>query len=69
MDCSKTEKGWFEVKGKSTRIGWEQDIAQSWECTGDAGGESPRKASSHMARCGYVNIFVWNRGSCAIENF
>ena len=70
MDCSKTDNTWFEVRGwlahASAYGGWEEDINQE-TCTGEAGLPPPRHSSSHLARCGYINVFEWGEGSCIIE--
>jgi alpha-amylase len=68
MDCSKTESGWFEVKGYTTGgVGWEGNIAQG-TCTGTAGGSRPYTSINHFARCGYQNVFEWGTGTCVINS-
>lgn len=68
MDCSKTENGWFEVKGYATGgIGWEGNIAQG-TCSGTAGGTQPYSSINHFARCGYQNVFQWGSNECFINS-
>jgi alpha-amylase len=67
MDCSKTEDGWFEVKGYATGgIGWEGNIAQG-TCSGTAGGNQPYSTINHFARCGFQNVFQWGSNDCVIN--
>uniref|UniRef100_A0A914W7E2 Alpha-amylase n=1 Tax=Plectus sambesii TaxID=2011161 RepID=A0A914W7E2_9BILA len=67
MDCSKTVNGWFELKGyQSPDGGWESDVNQA-ACTGTGGGTKPFNSNNHVARCGYVNVFIWGDGSCRID--
>ncbi|CAI4223618.1 unnamed protein product [Auanema sp. JU1783] len=69
MDCSKTENGWFELKGYLTpNIGWEANISQT-SCKGSVGGTAPFKSINHIAMCGKVNVFNWNSPDCQINNF
>ncbi|XP_054773707.2 alpha-amylase A-like [Lytechinus pictus] len=69
MDCSKTENGWFELKGfVKGGQGWESDISQK-VCSGSAGGTRPYSSNNHFARCGYVNKFDFESNSCEINNF
>ncbi|CAJ0589641.1 unnamed protein product [Cylicocyclus nassatus] len=51
MDCSKTDNGWFELKGYLNTAGWEGDINQG-SCTGGVGGTAPFKSINHIAKCG-----------------
>ncbi|KAK6757096.1 hypothetical protein RB195_015117 [Necator americanus] len=52
VDCSKSDQGWFELKGyASPSIGWEPNIAQS-ACTGKIGGSAPFQSVNHIAKCG-----------------
>eukprot|EP00057_Strongylocentrotus_purpuratus_P027650 XP_011682124.1 PREDICTED: alpha-amylase 4N isoform X1 [Strongylocentrotus purpuratus] len=69
MDCSKTEEGWFELKGilKSGGAEWESDRNQG-SCSGSAGGSAPYSTGNHFARCGYLNKFSFNSNDCQIEN-
>lgn len=73
MDCTETENGWFEVKGylTSDRNGnpWEGNINQDTSCTGSIGGSKPYSSINHIARCGYVNVFAFDSGSCIIDSF
>ncbi|CAL1534471.1 unnamed protein product [Lymnaea stagnalis] len=65
VDCSKTEKGFFEVKAVVNGA-WEGDQL-SGACTG-LGVQSPPYASkNHFARCGYKNVFHFNSGVCEIK--
>lgn len=71
VDCSKTEAGWFEVKGfENQGVGWEKNIAQN-ECAGNAPFvRRPMFHSvNHVARCGYVNVFEWNSDDCIIDSY
>ena len=70
MDCDSTENGWFEVKAFITNRGWEGAIGQDGSCGGTAGGSKPSYSSdNHFGRCGFVNVFSFNSGSCTINNF
>ncbi|EYB96729.1 hypothetical protein Y032_0147g2579 [Ancylostoma ceylanicum] len=67
VDCSKTEKGWFELKGYLTpSTGWEPDINQG-KCTGSVGGSAPFQSINHIAKCGAVNVFTWGSSDCIID--
>ncbi|CAL4159318.1 unnamed protein product, partial [Meganyctiphanes norvegica] len=70
MDCSITDDGWFEFKGwlefADGYTGWELDVHQE-PCSGSAGLPPPASSVDHMARCGYVNVFEWNDGTCKME--
>uniref|UniRef100_A0A1I7YJB7 Alpha-amylase n=1 Tax=Steinernema glaseri TaxID=37863 RepID=A0A1I7YJB7_9BILA len=68
MDCDRTDNGWFELKGfMSPGIGWETDVQQK-ACTGSGASEPPiRSSKNHMAKCGMVNVFEWESGSCLIN--
>ena len=38
-------------------------------CTGEIGGTSPITGSAyHVALCGYMNIFSFEKGTCQIDN-
>lgn len=73
LDCTRTENSWFEVKGwlefAGAYTGWELDVAQQRECSGDVGGQPPFPSIDHVARCGYINVFTWNEGGCIISSF
>ena len=66
MDCSATERGWFELRAISGSV-LEPDIYQSALCSGSAGGARPYSSLFHMARCGYLNLFFYGSGSCEID--
>jgi alpha-amylase len=70
MDCDETEDGWFELKGllryEHGGILWEGDINQG-TCTGTGAGTPGYSSTNHMARCGFLNRFQWNSGSCLIN--
>ncbi|GMT06711.1 hypothetical protein PENTCL1PPCAC_28885 [Pristionchus entomophagus] len=67
MDCDKSENGWFELKGFMDQ--WEADIHQS-SCSGSIGGSNPlTNSNNHVAKCGAVNVFVWNSNSCIVNSF
>uniref|UniRef100_A0A0K0DEY8 Aamy_C domain-containing protein n=1 Tax=Angiostrongylus cantonensis TaxID=6313 RepID=A0A0K0DEY8_ANGCA len=67
VDCSKTDQGWFELKGYAVpNVGWEQDINQQG-CSGDIGGAAPFRSVNHIAKCGAVNVFTWDAGDCIID--
>ncbi|XP_071800339.1 alpha-amylase-like [Asterias amurensis] len=70
VDCSKTEGGWFEMKGFLTNAGssgWENDVSQEENCAGSAGGSRPHSSSNHFARCGFVNVFRFGQNECIID--
>ncbi|CAD6194272.1 unnamed protein product [Caenorhabditis auriculariae] len=67
MDCTKSENGWFELKGYETPSGWEGDVSQK-TCTGAVGGQAPFSSINHIAKCGAVNVFTWGSGDCIIDN-
>jgi len=75
MDCSQSLNGWFEVKYFITNAnkgstGWENNLVQAAICGGTAGGLKPSyQSGNHFGRCGFINVFVANFGSCFIENF
>jgi glycosidase len=49
MDCSKTAKGWFELKSFiSSGPGWESDVSQPG---------APYQSGNHFAECGKLNVF------------
>ncbi|KAK7462553.1 hypothetical protein BaRGS_00038409 [Batillaria attramentaria] len=62
MDCSKTENGYFELKGF---LGgqWEGTISDN-QCEGVD--PAPFTSTNHIAMCGALNIFHWNEGRCQI---
>ena len=77
MDCSATENGWFEFKGffQNTHAStptfvdgyWESDIVQGL-CTGTASvGQPSYSSNSHLAKCGYMNTYVWGSNICEIN--
>lgn len=73
LDCSLTNNGWFVVKGwlsgdAGQFSGLEEDVAQE-VCSGTAGGSPPFPASGHIARCGHINVFHYDRGDCIIDSF
>ena len=73
MDCSVTAAGWFELKAYVTddvsgEEVWERDVTQGSECTGDIGGYRPYASANHVARCGFVNVFVFEQGTCTINS-
>ena len=68
MDCSQTENGWFELKGLLSTGRWEGDIGQEATCVGTAGGAAPYSTNNHLGRCGYLNVFHFDSGSCTIDN-
>ena len=64
-----TNDEWFEVQGYiKGGSGPEQSIAQN-VCGGSAGGSAPFSSLHHLAKCGYINVFHWSEGRCAILNF
>ncbi|WKY12334.1 hypothetical protein Q1695_003706 [Nippostrongylus brasiliensis] len=68
MDCSKTDKGWFELKGYNPpHENWEPDIKQS-KCGGVYKSSAPSSSKNHVAKCGAVNVFKWGRGDGCIIN-
>ena len=71
MDCSATEDGWFELKAYVTEQSgsgwWEGGFTQVSQCNGDVGGCQPYTSGNHMARCGFVNVFVYENGGCTID--
>jgi len=74
MNCTATDAGWFELKAYITSDvsgsgAWESDVTQSWECSGDIGGHRPYISTNHVARCGFVNIFTFENGTCTINSF
>ncbi|CAJ0596058.1 unnamed protein product, partial [Cylicocyclus nassatus] len=67
MDCSKTDNGWFEMKGFLYPYNrWENDIHQGI-CTGSVGGSAPFQSINHIGKCGAVNVFHWGNGACTID--
>ena len=68
MDCSKTEQSWFELKAVVNGQ-WEHDIGGIRSgCTGTSQ-KPPYAAMNHMARCGYLNVYHFDRGTCEIHEF
>ncbi|KAK3600013.1 hypothetical protein CHS0354_012680 [Potamilus streckersoni] len=65
MDCDRTENGWFELKG-IVNGGWESNLTAA-KCTGNAGASAPHTSGNHWARCGYLNVFHWNSGTCEMN--
>ncbi|KAK3879151.1 hypothetical protein Pcinc_016259 [Petrolisthes cinctipes] len=72
MDCELPDDEWFELKGwlefADGYTGWELDISQG-TCGGSVGGTDPSVSTNHKGRCGYINVFEWNEGSCIVEDF
>jgi len=72
MDCSATESGWFELKAYVTESSgagaWERDVTQASSCSGDIGGQRPYATSNHVAKCGFVNVLVFEHGACTIDH-
>lgn len=61
MDCSKAVNGWFEVKAfVKNGQGWEGDIAQA---------NTPYLSANHVAQCGKINKFEFNRANVEIIDF
>jgi len=73
MDCSVTEDDWFELRAYVTNPdgsgAWERDVTQAAECNGGIGGYRPYASPNHLARCGFINSFVFERGSCSVDTF
>ncbi|XP_064112999.1 alpha-amylase-like isoform X2 [Macrobrachium nipponense] len=67
MNCSQTEKGWFEIKAFMDN--WEEDIEQVSDCSGTAGGTTPYASKNHVGRCGYINVFTFGSPSCVVNTF
>ncbi|KHJ92420.1 hypothetical protein OESDEN_07691 [Oesophagostomum dentatum] len=66
MDCSRTEDGWFEVKGfLAPSSGWERSVSQGY-CRG-IGISAPFQSTYHIAKCGAVNVFLWGSNDCFID--
>lgn len=73
LDCSSIHDGWFEFKGFLTGdagqfSGWENDIHQE-ACLGPAGDSPSFLSSNHIAKCGFVNVFHYDKNNCAIYGF
>jgi hypothetical protein len=72
MDCSQTRDGWFEFKTfvthRAANDGWEADIKVG-SCNGTGVDSPPIEMwnKHHVARCGYVNQFVFNSDRCTID--
>jgi alpha-amylase len=61
MDCSKAVDGWFELKAFiNNGQSWEADIAQA---------NTPYTSTNHVAQCGKINKFEFNRSGIEIRNF
>ncbi|HWV16330.1 MAG TPA: S8 family serine peptidase [Cellvibrio sp.] len=62
MDCTKTVKGWFELKSYiSNGPGWESDVVQPG---------APYYSHNHFAQCGKINVFERGQHTpVAISNF
>ncbi|KJH49612.1 alpha amylase, catalytic domain protein [Dictyocaulus viviparus] len=68
VNCSKTDNGWFELKGYVTpNIGWEPNVKQKQNCVGSIGGSAPFHSVNHIAKCGAVNVFNWGTDDCIID--
>ncbi|PIO54544.1 hypothetical protein TELCIR_24092, partial [Teladorsagia circumcincta] len=70
MDCAKTERGWFDLKGYMVSNhwnAWEPDVRQG-KCSGNIGGTAPYSSKNHIAKCGAVNVFTWGSGECVIDH-
>ena len=60
MDCSRTENGVFEFKAMVN--GSSEGIIPNKQCA-DAK-PPPYDSDNHVATCGAVNVYQWNKGSC-----
>ena len=60
MDCSRTESGVFEFKAIVN--GSKEGIIQNNQCAGAK--PLPYDSDNHVATCGAVNVYQWNKGSC-----
>jgi alpha-amylase len=79
MDCNRTDKGWFSVKGylkgnippvAGSGNVWEKDVSQTGKCQGNAGAVTPSNIGpNHAALCGAINVFSYESGSCEINRF
>ncbi|XP_038066973.1 LOW QUALITY PROTEIN: uncharacterized protein LOC119736999 [Patiria miniata] len=69
IDCSKTNSGWFELKGFLVNGGWENDVSQDESCQGHPGGNKPSTGGNHFARCGFVNVFKFEESECTIDGY
>jgi len=82
MDCTATDAGWFELKAyvttdvtavtsdvSGTAGWWESDVTQVTKCGGNVGGYRPYASTNHVARCGYINVFEFNQGTCTVNSF
>jgi alpha-amylase len=65
MDCSRTNKGWFELKGYMDD--WEPNVSQQQVCSGDVSAATPYQSQNHLAKCGHLNVFKWGVGDCRVE--
>jgi len=73
IDCSVADSDWFELKAYVTDDvsgsgAWERDVTQAGACLGEVGGARPYASANHVARCGFVNAFVFEQGSCTIDS-
>jgi len=68
MDCSQTQDGWFQFTALYSIGGeaGESTISQG-ECTGEVGGKAPVTSKYHVARCGYLNLYAYNKDTCKID--
>ena len=48
--------------------GWENDVHQI-QCQGTSGGVPPFSSKNHIAKCGSVNKFDFQSGTCEINDF
>ena len=69
MECGQTQGGWFEVQGLHSGggEGGEGEVHQEG-CGGEVGGEVPFPTRYHAGRCGFMNVFHYDRNDCHIEN-
>ena len=70
VECRGSPDGWFEVRGwlsgnAGQFSGLEAEISQG-VCGGSVGGSAPHASNNHMARCGFVNVFHYDRNDCEI---
>lgn len=67
IDCSKTENGWFQIKGFINGQ-WETNIPVT-TCTGSdsVGIPANMDTGNHWAKCGMLNIYHYSKAECEIE--
>ncbi|CAL1526033.1 unnamed protein product [Lymnaea stagnalis] len=68
MDCSRSNEGFFEFYGvlpPSAEL--VTDLTN--DCTGDGAVPFPYHDANHIGRCGYINVYEWERGQCEIHPF